>query len=417
LAARKLVVSTYLQYVIIALGALLLFTFLRQISGVLLTFLFAGVLAYALNPLVRMLERRRVPRVVAVLGSFLTLVVIVSVLVLALVLPAVDQVIGILQNPQAIADAVTGLLDGLRNWAVGLPYVGDPLDEQLDELQPQALAQLAQQGAPSPGTVINATTGIVGSVIGLLFNLVLAVIIAVYLLIDRERIGRGTMRAVPEAVREQAVELFHVVEGSLVKYIRAQALLCLIMGVIGWAIMQFTVGSQFAITVGLLVGFTELIPVIGAYLGAVPAVVLALVSGGFTEALIVAALFLVAQQLEGNILVPRIQGESVGVHPLWVLFAVSAATALYGLVGAIFAVPIVAIIAATFRYLSATLVFERWRKAPVAPLSPGEKEPPSIGRAALGGEERPGEGKASGGAGEGERVPRRVPERPPEGAS
>jgi len=415
LAAKKLVVSTYLQYLFLALGALLLFTFLRQISGVLLTFLFAGVLAYALNPLVRMLERRRVPRVVAVLGSFLTLVLVVSVLVLALIVPAIDQIVGILQNPQVIVNSVTGLLDGLRNWAVGLPYVGDQIDQQLDELQPQALAQLAQQGAPSPGTVINATTGILGSVIGLLFNLVLAVIIAVYLLIDRERIGRGTMRAIPEAIREQAVELFQVVEESLVKYIRAQALLCLIMGVIGWAIMQFAVGSQFAITVGLLVGFTELIPVIGAYLGAVPAVVLALVSGGFTEALIVAALFLVAQQVEGNLLVPRIQGESVGVHPLWVLFAVTAATALYGLVGAIFAVPIVAIIAATFRYLSNTLVFEHWRKAPVSPLPPGEKEPPSIVSAALGGE-RPG-GRKDGGAGEEERAPRRAPERPPEGAS
>jgi predicted PurR-regulated permease PerM len=88
--------------------------------------------------------------------------------------------------------------------------------------------------------------------------------------------------------------------------------------------------------------------------------------------LIVAGLFLVAQQLEGNVLVPRIQGGSVGVHPLWVLFATLAGTALYGLIGAVFAVPIVAIIAATLRYLRGTLIFERWGKPPV---KPAEEEP------------------------------------------
>jgi predicted PurR-regulated permease PerM len=114
---------------------------------------------------------------------------------------------------------------------------------------------------------------------------------------------------------------------------------------------------------------TEIIPILGAFLGAVPAVLIALFVGGFYKALIVAGLFLAAQQLEGNILVPRIQGGSVGVHPLWVLFATLAGTALYGLVGAIFAVPSVAIVAATLRYLRGTVIFERWGKPPVVPAT------------------------------------------------
>jgi predicted PurR-regulated permease PerM len=386
--ARKLVVSTYVQYIVIALFAVLLFGAVRQISGVLLTFIFAGVLAYALNPLVRMLEHRRVPRFVAVIGSFLVLIGVVVVSLVALVFPAVDQVTTLAQNPQQVADAFLGVLDRARE----LPYVGQQIGRQIDQGDPQAFVRLAERAAPSPGAVLNVTTGLVGSVFGLLLNLVLAVIIAAYLLLDRERIGRGTMSVVPETIREQTVELFHAVEGSLVKYVRGQVLLCLIMGVIGWAIMRFAVGPQYAIVIGLLVGFTELIPVIGAFLGAVPAVLVALVvpEGGFVSALVVAGLFLVAQQLEGNILVPRIQGGSTGVHPLWVLFAVSAATALYGLVGAIFAVPIVAIVAATVRYLNSTLVFERWHKAPLSPLPPGDEEPASITEAAEEATERPG---------------------------
>jgi len=146
------------------------------------------------------------------------------------------------------------------------------------------------------------------------------------------------------------------------------------MGVLGALIMLITVG-KYALPVGAWVAATEIIPVIGAFLGAVPAVAIALFipSGGFFKALLVAALFLVAQQIEGNLLVPRIQGGSVGVHPLWVLFATLAGTALYGLVGAIFAVPIVAIVAATLRYLRRTLLFERWGNPPLRPAEEAEE--------------------------------------------
>ena len=169
-------------------------------------------------------------------------------------------------------------------------------------------------------------------------------------------------------MRDHAVELFYAVERTLIKYLRGQFVLCTIMGVIGWAIAFFVIG-KYSLVIGLWVGLTEIIPILGAFLGAVPAVLIALFVGGFYKALIVAGLFLVAQQLEGNILVPRIQGGSVGVHPLWVLFATLAGTALYGLVGAIFAVPSVAIVAATLRYLRGTVIFERWGKPPVVPAT------------------------------------------------
>jgi predicted PurR-regulated permease PerM len=199
------------------------------------------------------------------------------------------------------------------------------------------------------------------------------VLISVYLLLEREKITRALLGAIPETVRDQSLELFYEVERALVKYLRGQIFLCAIMGAIGAAIMYFTVG-KYALPVGAWVAATEIIPVIGAFLGAVPAVAIALFvpEGGFVQALVVAGLFLVAQQLEGNVLVPRIQGGSVGVHPLWVLFATLAGTALYGLIGAVFAVPVVAIIAATLRYLRKTLIFERWGKPPV---TPAEEEP------------------------------------------
>src|SRR5918997_2811056 len=369
--AKKLVVSTYLQYVLIALGALLLIAFVRQLGGVLLTFLLAAILAYVLNPLVRLLEGWRIPRVVAVIGVFVALVAAVSAALLVLIIPAAGQVHDLIQNPEVLAEGATRLL----NRAQELPYVG----EQIATTDQAELEQFVQSNAPSAGQVFSGAMGFIGGVFGVfgaVLNLVLMLIISIYLLLDRERIARATLRAVPATIRNQTVELFHAVEEALVKYVKAQLLLCAIMGVIGWAIAYFTFG-RYADLIGLWVGFTEIIPVLGPFLGAIPAIVIALFDGGVTLALLVAALFLVAQQLEGNVLQPRIMGGSVGVHPLWVLFATLVATALYGVVGAAFAVPIVAIIAATFRYLRSTLIFERWGKPPLVPAAEGGEEVPS----------------------------------------
>jgi predicted PurR-regulated permease PerM len=362
-SARKLVVSTYLQYIVLAVGVLLLVFFVRQVSGVLLTFLAAGVLAYSLNPIVRRLEALRVPRALAVIGVFLVLILVTVVTLLLIIIPAVGQVQIVVRNPQDLVDQVTAQVNRLQD----IPYVG----RYVAGLDQDRILQLLRENAPSAEQVANVATGVIGGVFGVfgtLFNLLLLVLVSIYLLLEREKITRALLGTIPETVRDQSLELFYEVEHTLVRYLRGQIFLCAIMGVIGAAIMYFTVG-KYVLPVGAWVAATEIIPVIGAFLGAVPAVAIALFvpGGGFLDALLVAGLFLIAQQLEGNVLVPRIQGGSVGVHPLWVLFATLAGTALYGLVGAVFAVPVVAIIAATLRYLRGTLIFERWGRPPVKP--------------------------------------------------
>jgi predicted PurR-regulated permease PerM len=370
---KKLVVSTYLQYILIAVGFLLLVVFVRQLSGVLLTFLMAAILAYILNPVVRRLEKLHVPRVVAVVGVFVTLLLASATALLVLIIPAVGQAQTLIQDPGALIERA----NTLAGRAQDLPYVGQRI-AQIDE---RAIMQFVQSNAPSAGQALSAATGFIGGIFGVfgtMLNLLLMLIVSVYLLLDRERITRATLGAIPETVRDHAVELFHAVEGTLIRYLKGQFALCTIMGIIGWAIAFFVIG-QYSLVLGLWVGLAEIIPVIGAFLGAVPAVLIALVvpGGGITKALIVAGLFLVAQQVEGNILVPRIQGGSVGVHPLWVLFATLAGTALYGIIGAIFAVPSVAIIAATLRYLRGTLIFERWGKALLASATEEREELPA----------------------------------------
>jgi predicted PurR-regulated permease PerM len=387
---RKLVVSTYLQYILIAVGVFLLVVFVRQLSGVLLTFLMAAVLAYALNPLVRRLEQLRVPRVLAVMGIFVVLTLAVVAALLVLIIPALGQAQTLIQNPEALVERLNGLVGRARE----LPYVG----ERVAELDQEAIIGFVQSNAPSAGQMLQGATGFIGGVFGVFgtaLNLVLMLIVSIYLLLDREKVTSAVLGAIPHTMRDQAVELFYAVERSLIKYLRGQLTLCVLMGIIGWAIAFFVIG-RYSLVVGLWVGLTEIIPVIGAFLGAVPAILIALFVGGFSKALIVAGLFLVAQQIEGNFLVPKVMGGSVGVHPLWVLFATLAGTALYGIVGAIFAVPVVAIVAATLRYLRGTLIFERWDKALLVPATGEEPPTPSVAASLPQGSEKRESGKGVG---------------------
>jgi predicted PurR-regulated permease PerM len=388
--ARKLVVSTYLQYILIAVGVFLLVVFVRQLSGVLLTFLMAAVLAYALNPLVRHLEQLRVPRVLAVMGIFVVLTLAVVAALLVLIIPALGQAQTLIQNPEALVERLNGLVGRARE----LPYVG----ERVAELDQEAIIGFVQSNAPSAGQMLQGATGFIGGVFGVFgtaLNLVLMLIVSIYLLLDREKVTSAVLGAIPHTMRDQAVELFYAVERSLIKYLRGQLTLCVMMGIIGWAIAFFVIG-RYSLVIGLWVGLTEIIPVIGAFLGAVPAILIALFVGGFSKALIVAGLFLVAQQIEGNFLVPKVMGGSVGVHPLWVLFATLAGTALYGIVGAIFAVPVVAIVAATLRYLRGTLTFERWDKALLVPATGEEPPTPSVAASLPQGSEKRESGKGVG---------------------
>jgi predicted PurR-regulated permease PerM len=176
LPTRKLVVSTYLQYIALALGVVLLVAFVRQVGGVLLTFLAAGVLAYALNPIVRRLEELRVPRIIAVLGVFVVLFLVVGVTLLLIIVPSIGQVQVIIRSPQDLVDQAVALLNRVQN----IPYVG----RYVGELNQDRILQLLRDNAPSAQQVANVATGVIGGVFGVfgtIFNLFLMVLVSIYL--------------------------------------------------------------------------------------------------------------------------------------------------------------------------------------------------------------------------------------------
>lgn len=186
---------------------------------------------------------------------------------------------------------------------------------------------------------------------GLVALVVITPIVTFYLLRDWDsivtRVDRWLPRAQAETIREQAT----LVDQTLAAFVRGQAIVCLFLGVF-YAVGLSIVGLEFGIIVGFSTGLISFVPYFGMLLGFLVGTAMAIAQfGELVPVLLVAGVFLVGQFIEGNFVTPKIVGESVGLHPVWIIFALLAGGALFGFLGVLLAVPVAAIVGVLTRFL------------------------------------------------------------------
>lgn len=326
------------------------------VSQVIFIFLSSSIIALMLNPLVGILERHRVPRFIGVALVFLTFIAVIVVFLVIVIPPAIDQL-------QELVDLLpfyaTELGDQFDSWKSSIEGLNLPIDvsQQTDRLVSRIEDYVADLGPKVLSLSIN--------IVNALAQILLVLVISIYMLLDAKRIGRNIRKLFPKSMRSDAEELIDSSQMAVTHWVRAQALLSLLVGIstsIGilllGAIGVWPEGSQYAAFFGAWAGVTEFIPYIGPILGAAPPVFVALFSSPWA-ALAVVILFIVIQQLEGNILVPNLMGTIVGVHPLVVIFAVLAGAQLHGIAGMVLALPLVALARQLYYFFKPRISFEK----------------------------------------------------------
>lgn len=323
-----------------------------------------GTLALIMSFPVRALSRI-MPRGLAILASFLSLVGLV-ILAFAILVPII--------------------IDQLTNLILNIPGFAERANQQLSNIMPTLLAQLGERGLlpgdpedllPELGANLGdeafnraqeLAQNILGGLLGFIssafsFGIALfgVVFIAVYLLVDVRRMKAAYLLTVPHGYRRDASDLWNAFGVSLSRYLSGLGFVLAIQGIVS-AVALALLGIQYAILLGVWVSITAIIPYIGAWLGAIPAVALALLLGSstlpinaLTAGLLTLLVFVAIQQLEGNFLTPRIQGEAVHVHPILVFLAVIAGGQIAGLLGVIFAVPALAVLRVLFDFFRVRL--------------------------------------------------------------
>ncbi|WP_448187265.1 AI-2E family transporter [Azospirillum sp. sgz301742] len=326
------------------IGLVLFVAALWLLAGMLLPFVVGLAIAYFLDPMVDRTERMGLPRwagVVLVLLAFLLVVVSVALLLLPLV-----------QGQASL------LIDTLPHYAqVVRERVLPALDRLVHRLSPEDVERLrgaaGQYAGEAVGWIGRVLRGILSGGLALfdVFSvLFITPVVAFYLLRDWDKLVAAVDGWAPrqhlDTIRTQARE----VDRTLAGFVRGQALVCLVLGVF-YAVGLSAAGLNFGLVVGLLAGVLSFIPFVGTLFGFVTSTGLALLQfDDLWRVGLVVAIFVIGQMIEGNVLTPKLVGDKVGLHPVWVMFALLAGGSLFGFVGVLLAVPVAAVIGVLTRF-------------------------------------------------------------------
>lgn len=318
----------------------LFFVLLWFLGGVILPFLVGGALAYFLDPVADRLERLGLSRVAATAVITMSALLAVVLLALAVVPLLVQQTTGLVQSAPEIAQRLQSFL------LIQFPELADSTSTIR-----QSLAEL---GAAVQAKGIELVQGVVTSALGLVSAVVFIVVVPVvtfYMLMDWDhmiaRIDSMLPRDHAPTIRRLAVEI----DAALAAFVRGQLSVCALLGAF-YAIALMLAGLQFGLVVGAIAGAITFIPYVGSLVGGSLAIGLALFQfwGDWLSIGIIAGIFAFGQFIEGNILTPKLVGNSVGLHPVWLIFALTAFGSIFGFTGMLVAVPLSAAIGVLTRF-------------------------------------------------------------------
>ena len=339
LTGRRILLGT-----LVVLGVVAVFALLYRFYMVVFLFFVAFSLAVVFEPLANWLQRRGLRREFGLLLVY-TVLAAALVLLLASVIPVlVDQTRALLEQFPAL---YAGLLETLRNQPVGLLRgIARVLPAEVD------LPELAGLLQPDNGTTDASPLLSVVTALRILFAVIAVFLMAYFWTLEGGRVVRYAVLRVPPERRGTVRTMIAEIQGKINGYFRGQLILCGTIGLLS-GLAYFAIGLPNALLLGVLMAIFEAVPVVGPFLGAIPALLMA-ASIAPDKVLWVAGAIVVIQVAESNLLVPRIMDKAVGVNAVVSLLAITAFGALFGFAGALLAVPLAAIL----QILTVRLLFE-----------------------------------------------------------
>lgn len=371
--------SKYLRFCIyVASAAIILYTFyfiiknmdiiLPGVTGLFsailsaLSPLFIGlVAAYLISPLVEIIEKKVIGKMLFKLPEDplkaekkvklrRTLSVILTFLILFLIVCAIIYSFAILIVGQLVFDNLGTTIENvklhlqnyekeLRSWVATLPETG--LEAKLQEGISSAVGWLADNFNLSSGFKILSSLG------GSILNIVLGLVVALYLLKDRDffiRLWRKFLHTcIPMKQSSMISTTLHDIDEILSRFLRGQLLDALIVAILSSAALT-AMGLQFSVLIGCFAGIANIIPYFGPIIGMIPAAAVGLMTDGLSHALLAIAILFIIQQIDGNFIYPKVVGSNTGLHPVFILLAVTFGGYFWGILGMLLAVPVTAVI-------------------------------------------------------------------------
>lgn len=323
--------------------------FMWVFRGILLPFIAGMILAYLLDPVADLLERIKFSRFWATLTILVAAVAFFFTLFLFIVPPLIQQLIGLIERmPGYIAQLQVFATDYANQYA---PTIIERLGEERAAEFQNWLNQLLNQGI---GFLVDLSTRVAQSgltLINALGLMIVTPVVAFYLLLDWDKMVSRVDELLPRAHREEVRYVFREIDVAMAGFVRGQSSVVMILAAF-YATALTLVDLNFGLAIGLAAGFFSFVPYVGFLVGFVLSIGVAIVQfwPDWFMVGVVFGIFLVGQFIEGNILYPKLVGRSIGVHAVWLMFALFAFAFLFGAVGVLLAVPMAAIAGVLGRY-------------------------------------------------------------------
>lgn len=350
--------------------------FVYHLIGVLSPFLVAVLIAYFLSPIVRRLDggitkyisKGRHPKVVRYLSILLAYVIVIGFILIAFifVIPQIGESI------KELTATVPAMYDHIAEYLMGM-------QEQYPDIDMEVITKRLSDMVPD---LVNFGTNIVGNVLPMLYslsmsvvrvviNVLLAIIISVYMIASKELFREQAKRLVYAVFNEEHGNAICTTcrecNDIFSAFLISKAVDSLIIGCLCCVIMSI-IGLPYAVLLSVIVGITNMIPYFGPFIGAVPGVLIFLCTN-LTDAIVFAIMIFILQQFDGLFLGPRLLGQSTGLNPIWVIFAITVGGAYFGVVGMFIGVPVVAVIA----FLLNKIIVQRLKNRSIKALDEFEK--------------------------------------------
>jgi predicted PurR-regulated permease PerM len=368
------VVPRWVQAVLLPLALLALWELARSAGPVLLILVFASVIALILNPIAKLFERF-LPRGMSIVAVYVAMFAVLSVGGILLANPISSQVNHFSKNVPHLVNQANHQLDNIQRF---LKQHGIRIAIKQGQT---ALQTLQKKVLKSSGSIVSFSRDLLGKLVTFGVDVVLTFVLSIYLLVYARDIGNLVRRIMPPGSGSHEDDYPLLVQRAVSGYVRGQLLFSVIMGTsAGLGLWLFGIvhlfpdGSRYAVFFGAFYGIAEFVPYIGPIIGPVPAVLVALFTSPIS-AVWVLILFVGLQQLEGHVVAPQVFRISLRINPIIVILSLLIGYHIYGVAGALLALPVATITRQTIIYLRRHLVLEPWTRA--VPQPPPPPPPPA----------------------------------------
>ena len=324
--------TSIIRVVLVLLAAFFIYLIRDALALLFISFIFAA----AVDPWVDWFQKRKIPRAVSILMIYIILLAIFSLVIVMMIPPITEQIGQIVSNFPAYYERISTGIHSLQDKTMnsGAQVGSDSIVSTLRSLS-LTLAQTTK-------SIFVTITSIFGG----LFSLLVVLVITFYLTVEEDALKRFIKFVVPFRHGSYTMDLIERMQIKIGLWLRGQILLSFIVGILTYILLTIA-GVKYALLLALIAGLFEIIPYLGPWLSGIPAVIVAF-SDSLIKVLIVIAIYFIVQQVENNLIVPKLMGKMVGLNPVVVIMAILIGIKLGGVIGGLLGVPVAAAVAVYF---------------------------------------------------------------------